>query len=98
MDKQKSKTPREKRQIFRLLLLKLRDQDIQDVEARWAGSKKPEPDLPENTVRMSLYITSEVMVSPDDNMYEDLCLIMPNQNEKTVLTWGSTSLMIKAMT
>ena len=78
MDKQKRKTPREKRQILRLLVLKLRDQDIQDIEARWVGSKKPEPDVPENVVRVSFYITSEVMASLDDNMYEDLCLIMPN--------------------
>ena len=78
MDKQKSKTPREKRQILRLLLLKLQDQDIQEVEARWVGSKKPEPDVPENAVRVSLYITSEVMASLDDDMYDDLCLIMPN--------------------
>ena len=78
MDKQKSKTPREKRQILRLLLLKLRDQDIQYVEARWIGSKKPEPDVPENTVRVSFYITDKVMASLDDNMYDDLFLIMPN--------------------
>lgn len=78
MDKQKGKTPREKRQILRLLLLKLQDQDIQDVEARWIGSKKPEPDLPENAVRVSLYITSKVMASLDDDMYNDLCLIMPD--------------------
>ena len=78
MDRKESKTPREKRQILRLLLLKLRDQDIQEVEARWIGSKKPEPDVPENAVRVSLYITSEVMASLDDDMYDDLCLIMPN--------------------
>ena len=78
MDKKESKTPREKRQILRLLLLKLQDQDIQEVEARWIGSKKPEPDVPENAVRVSLYITSEVMASLDDDMYDDLCLIMPN--------------------
>ena len=78
MDKQKSKTPREKCQILRLLLLKLRDQDIHDIEARWVGSKKPELDVPENAVRVSFYITNEVMASLDDNMYEDLCLIMPN--------------------
>ena len=78
MGERKSKTPREKRQILRLLLLKLQDQDIQDVEARWIGSKKPEPDLPENAVRVSLYITSEVMASLDDDMYDDLCLIMPD--------------------
>ena len=90
MDKQKSKTPREKRQILRLLLLKLRDQNIQDIEARWIGSKKPELGLPENIVRASLYITNKVMASLDDNMYENLCLIMPNQNEKTALTWEST--------
>lgn len=78
MDKKESKTPGEKRQILRLLLLKLRDQDIQEVEARWIGSKKPEPDVPENAVRVSLYITSEIMASLDDDMYDDLCLIMPN--------------------
>jgi hypothetical protein len=78
MDKQKSRTSREKRQILRLLLLKLRDQDIQEVEARWIGSKKPEPDLPENAVRVSFYITDKIMASLDDNIYDDLCSIMPN--------------------
>ena len=78
MDKQKSKTPKEKRRILRLLLLKLQDQDIQHVEARWIGSKKPEPDVPENVVRVSFYINDKVMASLDDGMYNDLCLIMPD--------------------
>lgn len=78
MGKQKSKTPKEKRQILRLLLLKLQDQDIQYVEARWIGSKKPEPDVSENVVRVSFYISDKVMASLDDDMYNDLCLIMPN--------------------